>query len=298
MLPSKCFLLVVLVMPKVGLAVRSTALELDAASGDIDHLRVLYKFCFATALKQAAMTNEDGWPVITNDDDSNQEFDTIRGHWYLLRMSSIHCPIAMTDDPANQHNIPFSEVQDNFKDDSGKQVYEAYKGRPQKAWFEVSLGSEDRARVNTAVTELYKSAMRSKGSGFYIHDWVIDGECGSSASGEWKHERCHEVLAGKVDEGQIKFQASQSSGGSTIHIDNDGKETLDASEVFDDAFKESCKNTLNTMDSKFEGISSELCSGEKFYECKKNPTDTLSTEKCSNSYVGNVGWKDGKFYWK
>merc|ERR1740121_2159949 len=96
---SKCFLLVVLVVPKLGLAVRSTAMELDAANADIDHLRVLYKFCFAAALKQAAMSGSAGWPVIVNDEDKKEEFDTMRDHWYLLRMSDIHCPIELTTIP-------------------------------------------------------------------------------------------------------------------------------------------------------------------------------------------------------
>lgn len=292
MLHSKCLLLVLLVGPKSGHAVRSAAMELDAASADIDHLKVLYKFCFASALKRAA-NSDPAYPLITKDGDEDTEFDKVRGHWYLFRMSNIACPIELTEKKADQHDIPFEEIQDVFKDGSAKEVYDAYKGRPTKTWFELGLGAE----VNNAIKELYKSAMRYKSS-FYINDWVISGECGSSASGEWKHERCHEVLAGKVAGGQVKFQANlrgptvNGRTGEAIHIADDGKETLDASEVFDAAFIESCKNTLNTLDSKFEGISSELCSGQKFYECEG------STEKCSSGTISNVGWKDDKFYWK
>lgn len=295
MFQSKCLLLVVLVGPKLGFAVRSAAMELDDASADINHLRVLYKHCFAAALKEAAQDQRNYAPIITKDGDEDTEFDKIYGHWILLRMSNIQCPIELTEEPALQHDIPFSEIQDVFKDGSGKQVYEAYKGRPKKTWFELGLGDE----VNNALKELYKSAMRYKSS-FYINDWVISGECGSSASGEWKTERCHDLLLGKVEGGQIKFQANEQGPGkgSTIHIADDGKETLDASKVFDAAFTESCTNSLNTADSKYEGISSQLCSGQKFYECAKEDKDGTSIEWCSNGVVGNVGWNDGGFYWK
>lgn len=291
MFQSKCLLLVVLLGPKLGIAVRSAAIELDAASADIDHLKVLYKYCFASALKQAASDTTPQYPLIVKDGDSDKEFDTIRGHWKLLRMSHISCPIELTDKPEDQHDIPFSEIQDNFKDASGQALYDAYTRRPKKAWFELGAGEE----VNNAVKELYKSAMRSKSS-FYIYDWQISGECGSSASGEWKHERCHEVMSGAVKDGQVKFQANLGGlRGEAVHIDNEGTEILNKATVFDAAFIESCKNTLKKVDSKYEGISSELCSGQKFYKCgEENP----SVDTCSSGTVSNVGWNDGGFYWK
>lgn len=263
----------------------------STSTGLADSLKVLYKYCYDYSLKHAKLEANfkyGPYPVIKKDDKADL-ISTFAVHEWLLH-DSFSCNFEMTDDPDRQHEVDISKADPAYNEYAAK--FKVYKGRPDKAWFELSVDKADEELVRNALTDLYVSATRLKPTGnFYINSWEINGKCGISEGSpkKWRSMPCLLMLSAEM--GQLKFTANERMPeGNAIKVWAD--DTLEAAKI-GTTYKELCKGALSNIrdeydehiERRFEGIASKLCEGQLF--------------ESESNVVTNVGWDDERgFYWK
>lgn len=236
-----------------------------AQGGELeDSLKVVYKYCFAKALFDAAAREDPvrGSTPVIEQKDGDDDLSVAHVHRFFLK-KSFNCDFKMTEDEANQHPLECDGC-------------EKFKEKPTKSWYEVAamLPADEKAVLEGALFKVYAAGTRSKSSN-YVFSWIIAGDCGV--------EHCKDMISGAS--GKIEFTAKQqSSKGGFVHIANDGAADLSAAEI-KLGFVTPCKATLEAVHPKYAGISSELCASKTFVK--------------NGDAISNVAWTGGgNFEWQ